>query len=112
MPEPMRRPMSSDEFISWAMEQPEGERYERVSGEVVAMSPERLAHAEVKALVWLAVRSALAAAALRCTAYPDGVSIAIDERTAYQADALVGCGEPLPGDTVIDDSVVVVEVIS
>ena len=48
MPAPVRKPMTSDEFIAWAMEQPDGERYELVAGEVVAMSPERLSHARVK----------------------------------------------------------------
>ena len=49
MPAPVRKPMTSDEFIAWAMEQPDGERYELAAGEVVAMSPERLSHARVKA---------------------------------------------------------------
>ena len=26
MPAPVRKPMTSDEFIAWAMEQPDGER--------------------------------------------------------------------------------------
>ena len=105
--------MTTDEILVWAVEQPEGERYELVAGEVVAMSPERLAHAEVKALVWLALRPAIAAAGLRCEALPDGVSVEIDEHTAYQPDALVCCGERLPGDTVkLFDPVIVVEVLS
>jgi hypothetical protein len=29
--------MTADEFIFWAMQRPEGERYELVGGEVVAM---------------------------------------------------------------------------
>jgi Uma2 family endonuclease len=33
--------MTSDQFIAWAMEQPEGRRYELVAGEVVTMAPER-----------------------------------------------------------------------
>jgi hypothetical protein len=37
--------MTSDEFIAWAMEQPETEHYELIDGEVVAMVPERSAHA-------------------------------------------------------------------
>ena len=78
MPAPLRRPMTSDEFILWAMAQPEGERYELVNGEVVGMSPERLVHAEVKGLVWLALRTALAAAGRLCVAYPDGVSVQVD----------------------------------
>ena len=33
--------MNADEFIAWAMNQPKGQRYELVGGEVVAMAPER-----------------------------------------------------------------------
>ena len=113
MPEPVRRPMTSNEFVTWAMEQPEGERYELVSGEIVSMSPERLAHAEVKALVWLALRTALARRGRACVAYPDGVSVEVGENTTYQPDALVRCGEPLPGETVkLSDPLIVVEVVS
>jgi hypothetical protein len=36
--------MTTDEFLAWAMARPEGERYELVAGEVVAMSPERAGH--------------------------------------------------------------------
>ena len=81
MPAPVRKPMTSDEFIAWAMEQPDGERYELAAGEVVAMAPERLSHAQVKALTWLALRTALAQTSLRCDVLPDGVSVEVDERT-------------------------------
>jgi Uma2 family endonuclease len=113
MEAPARKRMTTDEFLAWAAEQPEGEHYELVAGEVVAMAPERLAHAEVKALVWLALRTAITAAGLRCEALPDGVSVEIDEHTTYEPDALVRCGERLPGDTVkLSDPVIVVEVLS
>lgn len=105
--------MTADEFIAWAMEQPDGQRYELVAGEVVAMSPERLAHTETKALVWLALRNAIERAGLGCQALADGVSVEIDEGTVYEPDALVRCGERLPGDTVkLSDPVIVVEVLS
>ena len=113
MPAPLRKPMTSDEFLLWAMEQPEGERYELVGGEVVSMSPERLVHAEVKALVWLALKMALAQRGRPCVAYPDGVSVQVDASTTYQPDALVRCGDPLPGDTItLSDPLIVVEVVS
>ncbi|MGD9508213.1 MAG: Uma2 family endonuclease [Geminicoccaceae bacterium] len=113
MPKPIRKSMTSAEFIAWATEQPEGERYELVAGEVVGMSPERLSHARVKHRIARSLDDAIAAAGLRCEALPDGVSIEVDEQTTYQPDALVRCGEPLPGDTVtLSDPLIVVEVIS
>jgi Uma2 family endonuclease len=44
--------MTADEFLVWAMEQPEGERFELVAGEVVAMIPERVAHGRMKGRVF------------------------------------------------------------
>ena len=52
MSEPARQRMTSDEFIAWAMEQPETCHYELVDGEVVAMDPEQVAHTRTKALIW------------------------------------------------------------
>ena len=41
------------------------------------------------------------------------MSVEVDEHTIYEPDALVRCGEPLPGDTVkLSDPVIVVEVLS
>lgn len=107
------RPMTVDEFILWAMEQPEGERYELVGGEVVAMSPERATHARVKMRAARVLQDALAARGLPCEAFPDGMTVEIDESTAYEPDALVRCGDRLPGNTVkLNDPLIVVEVLS
>ena len=113
MAAPVRKPMTSTEFVAWAMQQPEGERYELVAGEVVAKSPERLSHARVKHRIARVLEDAIAKERLHCEALPDGVSIEVDEHTTYEPDALVRCGEPLPGDTVkLSDPVIVVEVLS
>ena len=58
--------MTADEFIAWAMERPDGGRCELVGGEVVAMAPERLAHARVKARVFRALAEAIECGALPC----------------------------------------------
>jgi Uma2 family endonuclease len=105
--------MRSGEFIAWAMQRPEGERWEPVGGEVVGMSPERSGHALVKARVWRALDDGIRAAGLGCTAYPDGMAVEIDDATVYQPDALVRCGQPLDDDAVkIIDPVIVIEVLS
>ena len=76
--------MTVDEFLAWLDEGPEGMRHELVAGEVVAMAPERAGHARRKAEVWLALRDAIKAAGLTCEALPDGMTIKIDEHTAYE----------------------------
>ena len=108
-----RTRMTSDQFVTWALAQPEGERYELASGEVVAMAPERSAHALVKAYVWQSLHQAVRAAGLPCTAYPDGMAVRVDDAVVYEPDALVRCGGPLPDDAVqLTDPVILVEVLS
>jgi Uma2 family endonuclease len=105
--------MTVDQFLSWAMAQPDGRRYELVAGEVVAMAPERAVHARRKAEIWLALRDGIKAAGLSCEAFPDGMTVKIDEYTAYEPDAVVHCGKALADDAVIVPApVIVVEVLS
>ncbi len=52
MSEPSPARMTADEFIAWAMQQPEGQRYELVAGEVVGMAPERAGHARGKGRIF------------------------------------------------------------
>ena len=63
-------------FYEWAERQPRG-RYERVGGEVIAMSPEKWEHARLKAEIWRALDAALPAGG-PCQAVPDGMTVAID----------------------------------
>lgn len=105
--------MTADEFIAWASEQPDGRRYELASGEVVAMSPERVRHNESKGNVYFALRQALRSQGLPCRAHADGLSVRIDETTVYEPDALVRCGDPLDGNAVeVSDPMIIVEVVS
>jgi Uma2 family endonuclease len=103
--------LSRDAFYAWATEQPRG-RFELLDGEVVAMAPERIAHARAKAAAWLALREALAAAGSACEALPDGVTVEIGDATCYEPDVVVACGE-VPGDVLaVPSPVIVVEVTS
>jgi Uma2 family endonuclease len=105
--------MTSDEFIAWAMEQPEGAHYELVGGEVVAMAPERAAHARTKGRIYECLAQSVRAAGLPCEAYPDGMAVEIDAHTIYEPDALVRCGIPLPDDAIkLNDPIIVVGVLS
>lgn len=111
MSEPAAKLLTVDEFLVWG-EGRQG-RWELRDGAVVAMSPERLAHLETKANVYMALAAAIRNAKARCRAYPDGATIRISERTAFEPDALVRCGPLLPPDALeIPDPLIVVEVLS
>lgn len=103
--------MTTDEFLAWAEGRPG--RYELIDGQVIAMSPERVRHAEVKAAAYLSLRSAIRHAGLPCRAMPDGMTVRIDDHTAFEPDALVYCGERAdPRAVEIPNPVIVVEVVS
>jgi Uma2 family endonuclease len=110
----VRRPrMTADEFIAWAMEQPETEHYELIDGEIVAMAPERLSHVRMKGRIFRRLAGAIEAAGLPCEALPDGMAVQVDETTAYEPDAQVRCGPSLDPDAVkIFDPMIVVDVLS
>jgi Uma2 family endonuclease len=59
-----RARMTSDEFIGWAMNLPDGQRYELACGEVVAMAPERSVHALTKGRILRRLAEAIEAAGL------------------------------------------------
>jgi Uma2 family endonuclease len=112
-PQPRPAHVTSREFIEWAMGRPEGERYELVAGEVVAMSPERASRNRVKGNAYGAFRRAIEAAGLPCQVFTDGMAVEIDDDTTYEPDAMVRCGEPVPDDAVVvRDPLIVVEVVS
>lgn len=103
--------MSREEFYRWPEAQPSG-RFERFDGVVVAMAPERLGHVRTKAMVWLALRTAISAAGVACQAYIGGMAVEVDEND-FIPDVVVHCGEPPPPDTTaVPNPVIVAEVLS
>ena len=113
MSDPVRKRMTSDEFIEWAMAQPEHLHYELAAGEIVAMAPERSAHALTKLHIARRLMEAIEAGNLRCQVYPDGMAVELDDATIYEPDALVRCGPPVPAEVVkLHDPIIVVEVLS
>ena len=100
-----------DEFLDWAVGRPG--RYELFRGEVIAMSPETVGHAVIKAAVYASLRSNIRERRLPCHILPDGVTVRIDEDTAYEPDAQVYCGEKLKDTSLeVPNPVIVVEVLS
>lgn len=105
--------MTADEFIAWAMEQPEGERYELVAGQIVAMAPERAVHGRTKGRVFLSLTEAVRSANLACEVFPDGMTVRVDADTIYEPDAMVRCGRPIDDNaTEVVDPLILIEVVS
>ena len=103
--------MSVEQFLAWAEGQPG--RYELADGVVYAMVPERAVHAERKFAIQAALSASIRAGSLSCHMLPDGMTVRIDEVTAYEPDALVYCGPKLPSSAVlVPNPVIVVEVLS
>jgi Uma2 family endonuclease len=107
------RTMTVDEFLTWSEAQPEQLRSELINGRVVAMAPERAAHNRVKIAVLIALRQAVEVARAPCEVMMDGMTVRIDQHTAYVPDAVIYCGEKIASDTmVIPNPMIVVEVLS
>jgi Uma2 family endonuclease len=103
--------MTVDQYLIWAAEQPG--RYELLDGSVLPISPEGAAHAERKAAVHAALLAGIRVRGLSCYALPDGMTVRINELTAYEPDALVYCGTKLaPRAIEVANPVIVVEVLS
>jgi Uma2 family endonuclease len=103
--------MHVDDYLAWAQAHPG--RYELRAGEVVAMSPEGAGHAAVKYAVQTALLVGIRARGLPCHMLPDGMTVRIDETTAYEPDALIYCGTKLASSAIeVPAPIVVVEVLS
>ena len=103
--------MTVDEYLAWAEGRPG--RFELYAGVVYAMTPERAEHATVKFGVQTALLSGIRRAGLPCHMLPDGMTVRVDDDTAHEPDALVYCGEKLPGSAIeVPNPVIVVEVLS
>ena len=105
--------MTTAEFLQWTSELPEGERYELVAGNPVAMAPERNRHNLVKVDCLLSLRQAVHAAKLDCAVLGDGATVEIDDSNVYEPDVTIQCGEPIDVDaTVASHPTILVEVLS
>ena len=98
-------------FLLWA-DGPDG-RWELRDGQPVMMAPERAAHALTKYAAQESLKSAIRKAGLPCRMFPDGMTVRIHPRTAFEPDALVVCPPPPDLNTMeIPNPVIVVEVLS
>jgi len=103
--------MNVDQYLVWAQAHPG--RYELRDGEVVTRPPEGAGHAAVKFAVQTALLAGIRAGGLHCHMLPDGMTVRIDYKTAYEPDALVYCGAKLEASAVeVPAPIIVVEVLS
>ena len=105
-----KRRLTVDEYLDWAQEHPG--RYELYRGSVYAMSPEGIPHAKVKLAIHFALAGAIRTNRLPCHILPDGVTVRVDARTAYEPDALVYCGPEIESGLEVPNPIIIVEVLS
>jgi Uma2 family endonuclease len=111
MADAAERDMDVDAFLAWA-EGRQG-RWELRDGRPLMMAPERARHALTKFSAQVALREGVQRAGLPCRVFPDGMTVRISARTAFEPDALVVCPPPTDLNTLeIPNPVVVVEVLS
>jgi Uma2 family endonuclease len=76
------------------------------------MAPERAAHALTKLSAQIALREGVHRVGLQCRVFPDGMTVRIAARSAFEPDALV-CPPPTDLNTLeIPNPVIAVEVLS
>ena len=111
MSSPAKNEMDVDAFLPWA-EGREG-RWELRDGQPVMMAPERAAHALTKYAAQESLKAGIERTGLPCRMFPDGMTVRITARNAFEPDALVVCPPPTDLNTLeIPNPVIVVEVLS
>lgn len=104
--------LTVDEFLDWSVLQPKG-RYELQDGRVIMQQAQNVGHLRTKKRILNVLDAAIKQAGVSLYAMPNGATVRIDSRTAYEPDALVA-PLPMPDDTSLEISnpVIVVEVLS
>lgn len=104
--------LTVDEFLAWSVQQETG-RYELQDGVVIMQQSQNVAHLRLKARAFSLLTAAVETAGIAFYVLPDGATVRIGPRTAYEPDALVA-PLPMPDDSALEvpNPVIVVEVIS
>lgn len=101
------------EFLKWTNTLDNDQRFELLTGEPIAMSPERNRHSLVKTDCWQAINNAVKKTEQNCTVLVDGATVVISDEDAYEPDITVQCGQPVDLDaTTVPFPCLVVEVLS
>src|SRR6266851_5925664 len=110
MSEPAIRGMTVDEFLRW--EDGSDTRYELVGGFVVAMAPPAPGHGILFARLAGSIDAALRSRRPCVVQGEAGILRPDRNDTCYVADLAVTCEPPRPGDRLIRDPILIVEVLS
>ena len=103
--------MTVDEYLAWAQDHPG--RYELFNGDVYPMSPEGARHAEIKFAIQTALAQGIRSQRLPCEMLPDGMTVRVNDDTAYEPDDLVYCGPKIsPSALEVSNPIILVEVLS
>ncbi|MEO5336245.1 MAG: Uma2 family endonuclease [Magnetospirillum sp. WYHS-4] len=100
--------MTVEEFLAW--DDGTDTRYELVGGEVFAMAPPSVAHADIIVNLAIDIGTKLRPP---CRASAEvGIRSPSRGDTFYQADLAIGCSPRRPGDRYLGEPVVIIEVLS
>ena len=104
--------MTVDEFLAWSVRQEKG-RFELQDGRVIVQQSQNVAHLRYKMRMVMALLAAVERAGVPYYVLPDGATVRVAERTAYEPDALIApLPEPNDASLEIPNPVIVVEVLS
>jgi Uma2 family endonuclease len=107
------RLLTVDEFLVWADTRHDEPKWELFDGVPQMQGKQQWQHAKIKTESYLALRRSIERWGLPFYAAPDGMTVKVDDRTAYTPDALVApLPEPAPREIVTLDPIIVVEVLS
>jgi Uma2 family endonuclease len=77
------------------------------------MSPEGAHHARIKFAIQTALAQGIRSHCLPCEMLPDGMTVRVNDDTAYEPDALVYCGPKIsPSALEVSNPIILVEVLS
>lgn len=107
MGEPVRRPMTADEFLAW--DDGTDTRYELVDGVVVAMAPATNRHGAITGNAWDEVTARLEQRPPYHAIVEAGIRL--DDGNHYKADVAATCARP-SDDRYVGEPFLVVEILS
>jgi Uma2 family endonuclease len=110
MAEPAIKPMTVAEFLRW--EDGTDTRYELLAGEPVAMAPPAVAHGVLAARLTARIEAVLRSRPPCIVQNEAGIAKPDRDDTCYVADLAVTCAPLRPGQQLIADPLLIVEILS